>query len=184
MPTYSQFMEDINALQNAHEEERRRSLEVNTGFYDKLAAISAGSIAVVASIVLAVLFKTEPRPVWVRTALHELLIVVLFLWLSLVLAILHNFLVAFLATTQANLSENQFIHTVLERTITDEAPQADGFNTANLEAFLRERSTPKQIKLFTRSRRINKVVSTVGYGSIAVFLIAFSLVPVFLFRLW
>jgi len=181
------FMQDIKAALKGHEQEKRRSLEVNAGFFDKLAAVSAGSVAVAASIVLAILFKSETRPPWVRTALHELLSVVAFLWFSLILAILHNFLAAFLPKTAAEQSEAELTWAMAEQAmaITKETtPAIDGAVMAQAKDLLRKQFAPREVRLVNRSRVLYATVSVLGYCSMVAFIIAFSLVPFYLFSLW
>ena len=181
------FMQDSKGPLKQHEQEKRRSLEINAGFFDKLAALSAGSIAVTSSIILAILFKSETRPPWVPTALHELLIIVAFLWLSLVLAILHNFLATRVGTTAAEQSEAELTWAMAEQAMAISkltTPAIDGAVMAQAKDLLRKQFAPREGKLVKRSRVLYATVSVFGYGSMGAFVVAFSLVPIYLFRLW
>lgn len=181
------LIQELKEPLKEHEEEKRKSLEINTGFFDKLSALSAGSIAVAASIVLAVVLKSEPRPEWFRTALHEVLTVVGLLWLSLVLAILHNFLATVFVNTEAKLSEAQLVWTMAERVMAIVAETAPAEQSEALRQFkptFREQFLPRERKLAKRSLALYTIVRVVGYASMLVFVVAFSLVPLYLFRLW
>jgi hypothetical protein len=181
------FMQDIKGPLKQHEQEKRRSLEINAGFFDKLAALSAGSIAVTSSIILAILFKSETRPPWVPPALHELLSVVVFLWLSLVLAILHNFLATRVGTTAAEQSEAELTWAMAEQAMAISkltTPAIDGAVMRQAKDLLRKQFAPREVKLVNRSRALYATVSVFGYGSMSAFVVAFSLVPIYLFRLW
>lgn len=181
------FMQGIRASLKEHEQEKRRSLEINVGFFDKLAALSAGSIAVASSIVLAVLSKTTTRTQSVRTVLHELLSVVAFLWLSLVLAILHNFLAVIVAKTAADQSEAELTWTMAEQAMEitkATTPAIDGAVMTQARDLLRKQFAPREVKLVSRSRVLYATVNVVAYIAIVAFGIAFSLVPIYLFRLW
>src|SRR5882762_5202300 len=92
-----------------HEDEKRRSLGISAGFYEKLAALDAGSIAVAASITLTILLKSEIKADSVKPVIHELLFVVACLWASLVLSILHNFLATIFAYLETAYSEADFL---------------------------------------------------------------------------
>jgi hypothetical protein len=74
------------ALQRS-EKERRRNLEVRASFYDKLSALDAGSIALAVSAGIALLGKLESRISSLHSNLSWLSIIVLFLWMSLISAI-------------------------------------------------------------------------------------------------
>lgn len=181
------FVHAIKAPLKEYEQEKRRSLEIVAGFFDKLAALSAGSIAVTASIVLAVLFKSEPRPPWVRVALHELLTIVGLLWLSLVLAILHNFLATVVARTAAKLSLAEFTWTLAEEgmaIIKETTPSEQSASVRQAKDLLRKQFAPREVKLVSRSQGLYATVNVIGYAAIATFGVAFSLVPIYLFRLW
>lgn len=181
------FMQDIKGTLKQHEQEKRRSLEINAGFFDKLAALSAGSIAVATSIILAILFKSETRPPWVPTTVHELLSVVAFLWLSLVLAILHNFLATRVGATAAEQSEAELTWAMAEQATEISkmtTPAIDGAVMTQAKDLLRKQFAPREVKLVKRSRALYATVSVFGYGSMGAFVVAFSLVPIYLFRLW
>ncbi len=181
-----QFFSDIKAPLKVIEQERRKSLEVSAGFFDKLSALNAGSIAVSASIILAVLLKSETHPEWVRVVVHELLSVVGFLWLSLVLAILHNFLAAIVAKVATAQYEAEFVWTLTQHTISmaQETEPIDKSTYTQAKQAVREQLLPKERRLVKANRIIYLTVNIMGYLSMLMFLIAFTLVPVFLFRLW
>lgn len=57
------FIEEIKPSLKEHEQEKRKSLEISAGFFDKLAALNAGSIAVSASIILAICLSQKLDPI-------------------------------------------------------------------------------------------------------------------------
>jgi hypothetical protein len=123
----------------------------------------------------------------VPTALHELLSVVAFLWLSLVLAILHNFLATRVGTTAAGQSEAELTWAMAEQAteITKlTTPAIDGTVMTQAKDLLRKQFAPREVKLVKRSRALYATVNVVGYASMGAFVVAFSLVPIYLFRLW
>ena len=63
-----------------NQQEKRRVLELNAGFFEKLSALNAGSIAVAASIILAIVLKPDVPRLTARPVLHEILVVVALLW--------------------------------------------------------------------------------------------------------
>ena len=182
-----QFIEELKTPLKEVEQEKRESLEVSAGFFAKLAALNAGSIAVSASIILAILSKSEARLDWIRVALHELLIVVGFLWLSLVLAILHNFLAASVAKVAAASSDAEFVWMLTQRTILlsqEIEPNAEQSTYTQVKQLLRQQFIPREGRLVKTSQVLYRAVSIVGYVSMLSFATAFTLVPIFLFRIW
>jgi hypothetical protein len=80
----------IEEHHKVQEDDNRRSLGISTGFFEKLATLDAGSIAVSASIIVAILLKPELRES-TRGIVDEIVVVVLLLWTSLFSSIVHNF---------------------------------------------------------------------------------------------
>lgn len=89
------------ALQKS-ENERRRNLEVRASFYDKLSALSAGSIALAVSVGIALLGKSESPISSMHSDLSWLSVIALLLWISLICAIGHNYLIIKIARLEAD----------------------------------------------------------------------------------
>ena len=83
------------------ERENRRSFEIRANFYDKLSALSAGSIAIAASVGIALLAKSEAHVGYTHSNLSWLVAIAFFLWISLISAIGHNYLFAKIARLEA-----------------------------------------------------------------------------------
>ena len=94
--------EEVKAKAN---QELRRSLELSASFYDKLAALSAGSIAVAVSVGGALFAKAAPQSTFLHSNLNWLVAVVSFLWLSLICALGHNGLFIKVARLEAQRAE-------------------------------------------------------------------------------
>ena len=60
------FLAETREPLREREQEKRRSIEISTSFFEKLATLSAGSIAVAASITLATAVRKEASYDWVR----------------------------------------------------------------------------------------------------------------------
>jgi hypothetical protein len=69
----SRFMEQIKEPFNKTEEHRRRAIEVSAGFFEKIAALSAASTAVLASLILAIANKSDIHKRPAKTLVHDLL---------------------------------------------------------------------------------------------------------------
>jgi hypothetical protein len=94
--------EEVKAKAN---QELRRSLELSASFYEKLAALNAGSIAVAVSVGVALLGKAAPHSAFLHSNLNWLVAVAFFLWLSLICAIGHNALFIKVARLEAERAE-------------------------------------------------------------------------------
>jgi hypothetical protein len=82
----------LKEAKEKQQREFRRSLELRTSFYEKLAALDAGSIAVAASVGVAIIVKPEFRSGSLHANASWLAGIAIFLWVSLVSAVYHNFL--------------------------------------------------------------------------------------------
>src|ERR1019366_6558437 len=91
--------EEVKAEANR---ELRRSLEQSASFYEKLAALNAGSIAVAVSVGVALLGKAAPHSAFLHSNLNWLVSVAFFLWFSLICAIGHNALFIKVAQLEAD----------------------------------------------------------------------------------
>lgn len=186
----AQFKSLYDAMVQAakeHESEKRKSIEVSTAFLDKLAALDAGSIAAAASILLAIANKGNIHCEPYRTAVHHLLIVAALLWASLVLAILHNFLVTKLAKLYADLSEAEY----LVKIITHSAPYVKQIELsvtddilAQIEQMMRDQQSPKVKRMVAEANILYPATTWIRHISTGIFVLAYTLVLVFLRTLW
>jgi hypothetical protein len=182
----TRFQEGMKEPYKEHEQEKRRGLEINAGFFEKLSALNAGSIAVAASIILAI----EARPNVVRTVLHQILIVVALLGVSLLLGILHNFLAAVVAKVEAAYSETHLVVALtklllsiggMTSSIDDVTPSQAA---SQVEDAVRSGLLPKQRRLAKATQILYPTAAVIGYLSMASFFAAYTLVMVYLLRLW
>lgn len=181
----NRLLEAIKDPYKEHEQEKRRGLEISAGFVEKLSALNAASFAVAASIVLAI--KSE-HPDVTRTVFHEILIVVVMLWVSFVLAILHYFLAAVVAQLEAAYTETDFVvaqtklisSTGVETIDDATASQA----AAQLEDVIRKRLRPNRRILAKATQLLYPTANIMGSLSMLSFLVAYTLVMVYLSRLW
>lgn len=181
----SRFEDSIKEHYDKHEDERRRSIEIAQGFLEKLATLAAGSIAVAASILLAIVFKSDPSAL-LTLVIHETILVVVFLWVSLALSLWHNFLATQIAYVDADYSLIEFVWALTKETISisreNEPISEDTFK--QLEKLLREQTIPERSKLVENKHRHYKTMRTIAVLAMVSFLIAYLLVGIFLFRLW
>jgi hypothetical protein len=170
-----------------YEKEKRRGLKINAGFFGKLSTLNAGSMAVAGSIVLAI--KSQ-HPDVTRTVLHEILIVVVLLWLSLLLAILNNFFAAVVAQKEAAYAKTDFDVALTKLVLstgrgTIPIDDAAASQAASLvEGVVREGLRPKRRRLAKITQILYPTVTVMGYLSMFSFLAAYTLVMIYLLKLW
>jgi len=170
-----------------HQEERRKSLAVSSGFFDKVAALSAGSIAVSASIILTVTAKSNVDPCSTRKIVHDLLLIAILLWASLLLAILHNFLAAQIAKLDVAISNSQFLLQIITLSlpyVTTIESSVDEATAAKVEDMMREQLSPKLTRHVKLRQFLYPSANWVGYLSLVAFVIAYTLVVFYLRQLW
>lgn len=183
----AKFMEAIKEPYKEHQQEKRRRLEINAGFFDKLSAVCAGSIAVAASIILAIVLKSDLASKVTQPSLHQILKVVALLWLSLLLAIIHNFLTAIHVQLEAAYSGTDFIVTIMTVSLKiarEQAPIDDSTAAKVLEAAVNAGIATKRGRIAKTMNGLYPTVAYIGYASMAAFLVAYTLVAIYLFRLW
>lgn len=182
----ARFQEGLKEPYKEHEQEKRRGLEINAGFFEKLSALNAGSIAIAASIILAI----EARPNVVRTVLHQILTVVALLGVSLLLGILHNFLAAVVSKVEAAYSETEFVVALTKLILsigekTSSIDDATASQAASMvEDAVRSGLLPKQRRLVKATQVLYPTATVIGYLSMASFFAAYTLVMIYLLRLW
>jgi hypothetical protein len=182
-----QFEVDIKEPYKEHESERRRGIEINAGFFEKITALSAGSMAVCASAILAISGKSDIHSGSTRMAVHDLILIADFLGASFLLAIFHNFLAAQVAKLDVAISESQFQWILFTRAASlaqmTTSPTNDETMT-QVEDAVREQMSPKQSRRVKCRGSLYLCVNWAGYLSILVFGIAFALVLFYLHQLW
>jgi len=181
------FRADLKQDWQEHEREFRRSLEISAGFYEKLVALDAGSIAVAASLGIALVAKPQLQFGPVHAIAHWLVLVTVFLWLSLLCAVFHNFAVVGIAKLDAAYSEDDFVRRIVRRSLTlardisseESKPYLDEiFEKAQHEPF------SKQERNVKRRRTLHRCATVLGYFSMASFLLAYTLVVYCVAHLW
>ena len=107
-----QVSERIKEPFNEAEQQKRRSVEVSAGFFERVAILSAGSTAVLASLILAIANKYNIHTGWAQLVVHHLLLIAFALGASLILAVLHNFFAALVARADAAIAESQLLQKI------------------------------------------------------------------------
>jgi len=182
------FREDIAPSFKERKEAERDSLEFSVSFFEKLSTLNAGSMAVAASIIVAVMLKAEPRPWWVTKTLHETLIIVGLLWLSLVCAIMHNYIATRVFSAVSDLAETEFVRKLTGYTVKMAKDMDSSSASAELwsqvKNSVREQQLKRERKAVELEQLLRRVVLWLSRVAIAAFIAAYSLTAWFLIRLW
>ena len=109
----NQFLEKIKEPFNEAQQQKRRSVEVGAGFIEKVAALSAGSTAVLASLILAIANKYDIHTGWAQIVVHHLLRIAFALGASLIFAVLHNFFAALVARMDAAIADSNSCYKII-----------------------------------------------------------------------
>jgi hypothetical protein len=183
----NRFMEQIREPFDEVENQRRRAVEIGAGFFEKIAALSAASTAVLASIILAIANKSDIHKGPAQTLVHHLLCIAFTLGASLILAVLHNFFGALIATAYADISGAQFLLKIVSKTLPiarETTPVIDESTVAQVEEIMRGQINPKISKLVSWKSGLLIAATWAGRFSMAAFIAAFVLVMVYLSKLW
>ncbi len=165
----------------ALKDELRRSAETSVAFYEKLAAASAGSIALVMSVGMANLQKHDSRQFS-----HSLLFLASCFWLSLAAAIAHNVLFLWSSKLDARYAGLVFIEQTIATVMQgiSLSPEVDRNQWKQVEGFAREDALRQQRGTYGRKRRCESIAKVVGDVSVALFFLGFTLVVVGAWILW
>lgn len=164
-----------------HQTELRRSADFSAGFYDKLAALNAGSIAVSVSVGLVILTKQD-----LRGFSHGFLALILCFWLSLVSAIVHNVFFLWNSKLDVAYSAQEFIKKTFKRLLRHVEPTSgvDGSDLKKLGKDLQEAPLQRQRTATTRKRWHEATAKVAGFASVTMFLLGYTLVALGAVKLW
>jgi hypothetical protein len=182
-----QLLDKLKEPFNEAEQQKRRSVEISAGFFEKVAALSAGSTAVLASLILAIANKYDIHTGWAQIVVHHLLLIALALGASLILAVLHNFLAALRARADATIAESQLLQKIITESLPfvhDVTPQVNQATVAQAEGMMLVQMSPRVKRQVTWRDSCYVAATWAGGLSMAAFVVAFSLVIIYLWQLW
>jgi hypothetical protein len=169
--------------------ELRRSLELRASFYEKLAALNAGSIAVAVSVGVALLGKQTPHSAFLRSNLDWLVVIAFFLWLSLISAIRHNALFIKIAGLEAERAEDwsKWIGLINASTMQAVIGHASSQPAQMLDKIIADSLHDRiQKGAMNQHRTEQSILRARAVGAVAVwsFLIAYTLVFICVLHIW
>jgi hypothetical protein len=170
-----------------HTDEARRTLQISTGFYEKLVALDAASIAIAASVGGTMIAKAAtPNPA-LPSISHWLVWIILALWLSLICGVAHNFVVVGIAQLEAAYSELDFVRKLMRESLTlatNLYPDLDRSGIERVLTFAEKKPQAAQRRNVTFTRNLQKLSPILGYISMAGFIGAYTLVALCTRWLW
>ncbi|MGD0973103.1 MAG: hypothetical protein ABR866_03380 [Candidatus Korobacteraceae bacterium] len=183
---YEAASDDYLKSSAEHRNEVRRHLDIRTSFYDKLSALDAASIAVAVSIGIAMIAKSELRPGSLHANATWLVGIVVSLWVSLVCAVVHNFVVVSIAKldSASQKADLDKVGTHLWATKMRVERPADPKADLTWEQRIEQKQWLRQEKILKRIMLLYRCVPPLAHISIASFLAAYTVVVVCVVRLW
>jgi hypothetical protein len=170
-----------------HTDEVRRTFQISTGFYEKLVALDAASIAIAASVGGTMIAKAAtPNPA-LPSISHWLVWIILALWLSLICGVAHNFVVVGIAQLEAAYSELEFVRKLMRESLTlttNLYPDLDRSAIEQVLTFAEKKPQAAQRRNVTFTRILQKLSPILGYISMAGFIGAYTLVALCTRWLW
>lgn len=171
-----------------HQKELRRSVEIGSGFYDKLAALSAGSLAIVASVGIAVLAKFGFTSSTLRSFSHWLVCIAVLLWIALLSAVIHNLALVHIANLEAAISRETMqmaLMRELDKRSSKVLPSISEHAVRRAVDMLEAEPRKRQRKSISNQERLLRIERVLGFVSITAFISAYSLVVILLVtRVW
>jgi hypothetical protein len=171
----------------AHTNEIRRSIEISTSFYEKLSALVAGSIAIAASVAVSISARPGLHSPSLREMSDWFALVIALLWVSLMCAVIHNFVLVRFARAEATYSSMEFQRAILRRGMAlavELTPPQDKVQVQQLEEALHENPHREQARIAKRQRLLHAWAIRLGYISTFSFLAAYTLVVVCMGDVW
>jgi len=183
----NRFLEKIKEPFSESEQQKRKSVEVSAGFFEKVAALSAGSTAILASLILAIANKYNIHTGWAQAVVHHLLLIAFALGASLILAVLHNCFAALVARADAAIAESHLLQRIIADSlpfVRETTPEVNDATVTQVEEIMRAQMSPR-FRRQLKCRSISYSAATwAGSLSMGAFIIAFSLVIKYLWQLW
>lgn len=182
------FESGIRLALKERKDEFRRSIETSTGFFDKLFALDAALMGVAATVVMAIVARSEYPTCLLREAVHGIIVIFYLLGFSLLFAVIHHFLAVRIAADDAANAEVDLIGVLVRETFQIALASAPGVESAQAEV-VKGMVHPKlvtepQKKIVTAKQRKHRCMKISGRISIGAFLLAYFLVAICSWLIW
>jgi hypothetical protein len=163
-----------------YEEEFRRSVETSTSFFEKLFALDAALMGVAATVVIAIMARSEYPTCSLREAVRGLVVIFNSLGVSLLFAVIHHFLAVNIAASDAAYADVDLTGAGIRETFQIALANTPGVGevaTAQAEVvkglMYQKLVTEEQKKIVTAKQRKHRCMKISGNISIGAFLLAY-----------
>ena len=180
-PHKAKLIASAEEAKNKSEQERRRNLEVRAGFYEKLSALDAGSIAVAVGI--ALIGKSAAQSGSLQLYLSWLLWIAVFLWVSLICSIIHNSLFVKITGLEAEKAREWANYLTLVNGQAFGSAEGAEIVTKYIADTFHKRIEDGAMNMHRTEQSVYRA-TCLGNIAVATFLIAYTLVMVCLIHLW
>ena len=174
-----------------YEGEFRRSIETSTGFFEKLFALDAALMGVAATVVMAIMARSEYPTCPLREAVRGLVVIFNLLGFSLVFAVIHHFLAVHIAANDAAYADVDLTGAGMRDTFQIALANTPGVGevaTAQAEVIKgrmhQKLVTEPQKKIVTAKQRKHHCMKISGNISIGAFLLAYFFLALCSWRIW
>ena len=174
-----------------YEGEFRRSIETSTGFFEKLFALDAALMGVAATVVMAIMARSEYPTCPLREAVRGLVVIFNLLGFSLVFAVIHHFLAVHIAANDAAYADVDLTGAGMRDTFQIALANTPGVGevaTAQAEVVKgmmhQKLVTEPQKKIVTAKQRKHRCMKISGNISIGAFLLAYLFLVICSWRIW
>ena len=174
-----------------YEGEFRRSIETSTGFFEKLFALDAALMGVAATVVMAIMARSEYPTCPLREAVRGLVVIFNLLGFSLVFAVIHHFLAVHIAANDAAYADVDLTGAGMRETFQIALANTPGVGevaTAQAEVVKgmmhQKLVTEPQKKIVTAKQRKHRCMKISGNISIGAFLLAYLFLVICSWRIW
>ena len=174
-----------------YEGEFRRSIETSTGFFEKLFALDAALMGVAATVVMAIMARSEYPTCPLREAVRGLVVIFNLLGISLLFAVTHHLLAVYIAADDAAYADVDLTGAGMRETFNvalASTPEVGEIAMAQAEVVKgmmhQKLVTEPQKKIVTAKQRKHRRMKISGYISICAFLLACFFLALCSWRIW
>jgi hypothetical protein len=182
-PPTKKMQASVEEAKKKSEQERRRNLEVRSSFFDKLSALNAGSVAVTASVGIALLSRPDSRFGSLHSHLSWLLLIASFLWVSLICSVGHNSILVKIAQLESVQAEKWSDYLELLNVLFAGSSEVTEVLTKHFADTFHKRINDAALNAHKTEQSVRRAF-LLGNIATATFLIAYTLVVVAVVHIW
>jgi hypothetical protein len=171
-----------------NKDEFNRSIETSTGFFEKLFALDAALMGLVATVIMAIMARSEYPTYQLREALQRLVIIFNLLGFSLIFAVIHHFLAVQIASDDAEYANTNLIGALVKEVLLDDPSNTHEVVATQSKVVVgmvhQKLVTEPQKKIVKTKHSKHRCMKIIGYISIGLFLLAYIFVAICSWQIW